>query len=302
MKNYNLLILDGGMGRELEQMGAPFRQPEWSALALMESPDHVLQAHRNFINAGAEIITTNAYALIPYHIGDERFINHGRDLIKLSAELAEKAASEASHDVLIAGCIPPMFGSYRPSHFEPEFFSQILMPFVDEQEKAADIWIIETLSSIQEMQSIFGFVSERSEKPVWLAFTLRDEEKTEIPLLRSGEPLSAALNALFEMDASPAGILFNCSQPECINAALQQTHDYIDAHNIENIQIGAYANSFVKKEHKPANEAITDLREDITPERYLEFAQKWRESGASIIGGCCGIGPNYIRTLCRYLK
>ena len=58
------------MGRELHRMGAPFKQPEWSALALMLAPDTVSQAHRRFVEAGAEVITTNSYALVPFHIGD----------------------------------------------------------------------------------------------------------------------------------------------------------------------------------------------------------------------------------------
>ena len=68
-----LLILDGGMGRELKAMGAPFRQPEWSALALIEAPEKVGAAHAAFVLAGADVITTNSYALVPYHIGEERF-------------------------------------------------------------------------------------------------------------------------------------------------------------------------------------------------------------------------------------
>ena len=66
-------VIDGGMGKELRRIGAPFRQPEWSALALMEAPDMVVRAHRNFIGAGAEVITTNNYSVVPYHLGDEVF-------------------------------------------------------------------------------------------------------------------------------------------------------------------------------------------------------------------------------------
>lgn len=68
-----VLILDGGMGRELKAMGAPFRQPEWSALALMEAPHMVTAAHAAFVRAGADVITTNSYAVVPFHIGEERF-------------------------------------------------------------------------------------------------------------------------------------------------------------------------------------------------------------------------------------
>jgi S-methylmethionine-dependent homocysteine/selenocysteine methylase len=55
-------ILDGGMGRQLSRMGAPFRLPEWSALALIEAPQFVSDAHDAFIASGAQIITTNSYA------------------------------------------------------------------------------------------------------------------------------------------------------------------------------------------------------------------------------------------------
>ena len=82
-------VLDGGMGRELMRIGAPFRQPEWSALALTEGPDRVVEAHRNFIAAGAEVITTNAYAVVPFHIGADRFDAEGLALARTAGHLAQ---------------------------------------------------------------------------------------------------------------------------------------------------------------------------------------------------------------------
>ncbi len=87
-----ITILDGGMERELERMGAPFRQPEWSALALMDAPEAVRDAHLSYVQAGAEVFTTNAYACVPFHIGEERFAKMGRDLIALAGKLAREAA------------------------------------------------------------------------------------------------------------------------------------------------------------------------------------------------------------------
>ena len=72
-------ILDGGMGRELKRIGAPFQQPEWSALALLEAPQYVSQAHNAFIASGADIITTNSYAVVPFHIGELRFTDRGHE-------------------------------------------------------------------------------------------------------------------------------------------------------------------------------------------------------------------------------
>src|SRR5690242_18853540 len=107
-------ILDGGMGRELHRMGAPFKQPEWSALALMLAPETVSQAHQRFVAAGAEIITTNSYALVPFHIGEAKFKSEGRGLGDLAGKLARKVADGAPHKVQVAGSLPPLFGSYRP--------------------------------------------------------------------------------------------------------------------------------------------------------------------------------------------
>ena len=103
-------ILDGGMGRELMRIGAPFRQPEWSALALIDGPEWVVTAHGNFINAGAQVITTNSYAVVPFHLGDERFVTQGRELAHLAGALAREAVAGRS-DVVVAASLPPLFGS-----------------------------------------------------------------------------------------------------------------------------------------------------------------------------------------------
>src|SRR5688572_30575933 len=104
----NVKILDGGMGRELARMGAPFRQPEWSALALMEAPEFVRAAHDAFIAAGSQVITTNSYAVVPFHISEDVFVEQGAALIALSGKLAREAADAAPADVLVAGSLPPV--------------------------------------------------------------------------------------------------------------------------------------------------------------------------------------------------
>ncbi len=106
------------MGRELHRMGAPFRQPEWSALALMLAPETVERAHQRFVEAGAEVITTNSYALVPFHIGEAKFQAEGRRLADLAGSMARKAATKANHAVRVAGSLPPLFGSYRPDLFD----------------------------------------------------------------------------------------------------------------------------------------------------------------------------------------
>src|SRR5215212_6459659 len=98
-------VLDGGTGRELARIGAPFSQPLWSAQALMEDPDSVRRVHEAFVAAGAEVITTNTYALVPFHLGVDGFERDGHRLAALAASIARDVA-DRNTGVRVAGCLP----------------------------------------------------------------------------------------------------------------------------------------------------------------------------------------------------
>lgn len=303
MQNNKVMIMDGGMGRLLQEMGAPFQQPEWSALSLMEAPEYVTRAHNEFIAAGAEIIITNSYAIVPFHIGQERFDKQGRTLLALSGKLARDCADKAPHDVLVAGSIPPAFGSYRPDLFIEEEAMDIYRPIIEAQAKYNDVWLAETVSNIQEARVIKKAMDEhvtkqvaKSEtaKPFWISYTVRDLVGRDMPpQLRSGESIEDAVKAALEMKS--ACILFNCSQPEEMEPVLE----VIQGMGVT-IPYGVYANAFQPiKRDQEANQSLSGLREDNSPENYLKFAQKWRNKGASVIGGCCGIMPEHIKMLSK---
>lgn len=295
----HMVILDGGMGRELERMGAPFRQPEWSALALMDAPDMVRAAHESFIKAGADVIITNSYAVIPYHIGEERFAQQGAGLIKLSAQLAREAVKAAGKGTKVAGSIPPLFGSYLPDAFDPERAISLIKPFIEQQKDFVDVWLGETLGSIAEAKFVFDHLKPTG-KPIWLSFNVApaSEGGAEVAL-RSGETIREAVRAFEACGGELDAILVNCSGPDQVTKAV-----YVIAEELESagrdLSFGAYGNSFsCNKKDDGANEVITELRTDLTPELYLEYAQRWKGCGATIIGGCCGIGPEHIAVLSR---
>ena len=308
------LILDGGMGRELHRMGAPFRQPEWSALSLMERPDLVQQAHKNFLKAGAQVITTNSYAVVPFHIGEERFAEKGEDLARLSGVLGRQAiAAQAQPEKtkpLLAGSLPPACGSYRPDLFTPEKATTILTPLIQGLASSVDLWLAETQSSITELQTVHRLIRQNTDdtRPIWGSFTLDDadpvalvHQKTPIRL-RSGDLLEDAVKAALQLKLD--ALLFNCSDPRIMAAALQTARQTMKAHAGETaptLRLGVYANGFAHNHHDGegdgANESITPLDGTLTPDRYSDFARHWHEEGADIIGGCCGIGPEHIAAL-----
>ncbi len=290
-----ITLLDGGMGRELKRMGAPFRQPEWSALALMEAPEAVAQAHSAFIAAGAEVVTTNSNSVVPFHIGEHRFAADGRMLAERAGRLARAAADAAGRKVMVAASLPPLFGSYRPELFDAVRAPELLRSLVEGLSPDADLWLAETLGSITEAAAVNDALVGDA-RPLWISFTLADDRpEPSDPRLRSGEPVAEAVRAAARLGA--AAVLFNCSQPEVMAPALVVARDTLAAQDGA-IQIGAYANAFQpKNESIQANEGVSDLRTDLDPPDYLGFTRDWVDRGATIIGGCCGIGPEHIAAL-----
>ena len=291
-----LLILDGGMGRELLRRGAPFAQPEWSALALMEAPAAVQDVHAAFIAAGADVITSNSYSLVPFHIGEERFRARAGELAALAGQLARQAVIASGKAVKVAGSLPPLFGSYRPDLFDAARAPDIARPLIDGQAPYADLWLAETQSSTAEVRALHALTAR--DRPFWASFTLEDERPTALPQLRSGEPVALAVALALELHLDV--LLFNCSHPEVMGAALALARAALDAAG-STMRLGVYANAFAAhgadEEALPANDGLDEIRADLTPAAYLDWARRWREAGADIIGGCCGVGPEHIAAL-----
>lgn len=283
-------ILDGGMGRELSRNGAPFRQPEWSALALIEAPEYVRQAHDAYIHAGAQVISTNSYAVVPFHIGEARFQENGHSLARLAGSIARAAADASAHPVRVAGSLPPPLGSYRPDLFEPVEAARILQVLIDALSDDVDLWLAETQSSIAEVRLVAELLKD-DPRPRWFSFTLDDALDAQGQArLRSGESIRDAVTAAAQLNA--AAVLFNCSPPEVMSAALLEAA----AHSA--LPLGVYANAFEPSDNKRgANVGISELRRDTQPPNYLRWAKEWVNQGAGIVGGCCGIGPEHIAAL-----
>ena len=295
---HDYAILDGGMGRLLERLGAPFRLPEWSALALIEAPDYVRRAHQAYVEAGADVITTNSYGLVPHMIGEERFRRQGRALASDAGKIARAVADAAPRRVRVAGSLPPLFGSYRPEAFLAGRAPEILAELVAGMAPHVDLWLIETQSSTAEALAAAAAVDETGH-PVFVSYTLRDEEgRTGPPELRSGEAVADAVAATLARNV--AAVLFNCSQPEAMTAAVAEARRVIDAAGATDVGLGVYANAFTPE--PPSDEpyaGISELRADLDPTNYLRWIRTWIAAGATIVGGCCGIGPEHIAAIRR---
>lgn len=301
----SILVLDGGMSRELMRIGAPFRQPEWSALALFETPHIVRRVHAEYAAAGADVLTTNSYALVPFHINEDRFWKRGEELSALAGRLAREAADAVTQrNVIVAGSLPPMYGSYEPALFDARTVQERLAVLVRGLGSHVDLWLGETLSLIAEAEAVRVAIKD-SGKPLWIAFTLEDGRFQVPARLRSGESVVDA--ARWALEAGVEALLFNCSQPEYMASAVEDAQRVFSidakAQGVKAPLIGVYANAFEPKARDDAaNVGISSTREDLKGEIYVDFARQWIDKGARIIGGCCGIGCEHIQHLSSKFK
>jgi S-methylmethionine-dependent homocysteine/selenocysteine methylase len=255
---------------------------------MLNEPGLVTDLHREYIHSGARVITLNTYTATPVRLARENQLDQLAKLHQSAMSAAQQAIELAQCDqVSIAGCLPPLVASYRPEVCLS--FADSLATYrqlVELQSTASDLFICETMSSITEARAACTAAIE-SGKPVWLAFTVSDKNPQQ---LRSGESLQDALLALQPFDTQ--AILLNCSQPEAISSCWPLLHKLPQ-------KIGAYANGFTSVESLYPGDTVEELemRTDMSPQQYAEHAMAWVRNGASIIGGCCEIGPAHIKAL-----
>ena len=298
-----LTILDGGMGRELSRRGVHDNTGLWSAQALLDAPEIVLQVHKDFIAAGAKIITSNSYSTIPSYLGKSDLARSYVELTHLAGQLARQAAQESREEevskekahkveVQVAGSLPPLSESFRPDLVPSgRDAATIYESMVKALEPNVDLFLCETMSSGAEaLHAATAAKKHGNGKPVYVAWTL-DERPGKG--LRSGESIAQAL-ALIEPIEIEA-YLFNCTSPEAILKALKELVA------LTNKPIGGYPNRFNKVDPKWTldNDTKMGLRTDIDIAFFVEMAQQFEAAGATIIGGCCGIGPEYIEALAQ---
>lgn len=288
----DITLLDGSIGQELVKRSGDKPTPLWSTRVMIDHPELVEKVHAEYFRRGATVATTNTYAV--HHSRLERL-----DMEDQLPDLVRAAVTQANHarkggSGRIAGALGPLLASYRPDlnpdvEDAAEKFAELVTLMSDD----VDLFLIETVSSVQEAEGALRGTIDAA-KPVWLALSVMDDDGTR---LRSGEPLAdiAPLVDRFNPDA----VLINCSRPEAIPAALKVIATM-------RRPFGAYANGFTGiaqdfLKDAPTVDVLTQ-RHDLGPEAYADHAMEWVAQGATIVGGCCEVGPDHIEVLADRLR
>ena len=290
-------ILDGGMGQELLARGMKPNGTLWSANALMDKNYHklLLDIHLDFVKAGAEVIVTTTFTTRKSRLKDNNVLDQFDYLNKKAGEIAYEV-KKTYPNVLIAGGLPPQNLTYESDNrdekeIKENFTSQasLLNPYVD-------FFYFDVLSSVREFKIAIESIKKFG-KPYLLGAHI-----SEGKCLPSGEKIS---NIIKDINHDKLlGLILSCVSPENFELNLNEIKSL-------DIPFGFKLNAFVKTNPKPnytgaykksktgnPNEFL-GVRKDLTPEKMFKFAKKFRDSGATIIGGCCETRPSHIQAFSK---
>jgi len=288
------LVLDGAMGTQLEKKGANLKNLLWSASLIHTHPELILSVHLDYLEAGADILTSVGYqasfqAFIKNGFNENEAIRLMHRTIELGLEAKRiylEAHPYANPPILAASMGPygaflangaEYHGQYGLEKKELVQFHQRNIEILEDS--PMDLWAFETIPSLLEAESIIEALNG-SKKPAWISFTAKDEHH-----IAHGEKILDCIPIL-EKSNQIIGIGINCTAPEFLESLL------LDISSSTQKFILAYPNR---------GEEYDAISKTWTPAKGLDSFQKnvekWYKAGASIIGGCCGIGPELIREL-----
>ena len=284
------------MGQELLARGMKPNGTLWSANAILDENYHQLlqDTHRDFIKAGAEVIVTTTFTTRRKRLRENNIEDKFEYLNIKAGEIAHKVKKEFPN-VLIAGGLPPQELTYEADERNEE---EIINTF-NEQARLlndyVDFFYFDVWSSIKEFNCGIKAIKE-FKKPYLIGIHI--SEGTNLP---SGEKISDIKNII---DDQLLGVMLSCVSPENYEKNLKEMKEL-------NVPFGfklngfmttkpknGYTSSFFKNSGGNPNEFLGHRR-DFTPENIREIAKKFKENGATILGGCCETRPSHIAEMAK---
>ena len=290
-------VLDGGMGQELLARGVETSGTLWSANALLQEKYHelLLNTHLDFINSGAEIIVTTTFTTRRMRLRDNGVEDKFEYLNTKAGEIAKKAKDLNPH-VLVAGGLPPQYLTYEvdtrsDEEIKENFYDQakLLDPFID-------FFYLDVLSSIREFNLAIKAI-ESFKKPYLIGAHISEGVK-----LPSGENISEIMTTINHKKL--LGIMLSCVSPENYEKNLNEIKSLGVPFGfklngfVTTKPAAGYTNTFNKSKTGNPNEFLGH-REDLIPEKMALFVKKFKEAGATILGGCCETRPAHIKEMAR---
>ncbi|WP_322522220.1 homocysteine S-methyltransferase family protein [Guyparkeria halophila] len=286
-------LLDGATGTELEKRGVPMSSGAWSGPAALDHADVLEQIHRDYIDAGADIITANTYATSRALLEMDGLGDQFETINRSAVHAAQRARDKSNRpDVLVDGSLshrgPIATGSARPNSGAAIGLEKMARALREQarllRDEGCDLLLLEMLYDPERMPLVFAAAAE-SGLPVWAGFSARRGDKGEVLGFGPGAdvPFAEIVSILDDWPVDAAGIMH--TPANVVSDALTILRPSFAG------PLMAYPDSgYFKSPH-------WQFEDVIEPHELRRYAEEWVEDGAQILGGCCGLSPEHIAAL-----
>lgn len=296
LRSGNVLLLDGGLSNQLEQQGCDLNNDLWSARLLLDDPEAIVQAHLLYLQAGADCLITASYQASELSFARTGIDKEGSQrLILKSVELAQSAidkyminsAARQSRPFVAASIGPygasladgsEYHGNYGVTDETLVSFHRDRLLLLDKSE--ADVLACETLPSLQEAKILKQLLASLV-TPAWVSFSCKDSSH-----LNDGTAIEEAAVLFADCDTVVA-VGVNCTGPQFINGLIQRIKPVVP-----NKAIIVYPNS-----GETFDPDTKTWHGTSSPMACGSAAKQWVKTGATIVGGCCRMGPEHIKAI-----
>ncbi|MBT6203516.1 MAG: homocysteine S-methyltransferase family protein [Alphaproteobacteria bacterium] len=291
LDNGEILLIDGAMGTELERRGVPMSAISWSGTSLVENPEEIIAAHEDYIRAGAEVIITNTFGVGPYLLEELGYADRVDELIRSAGELAQRARDNVGIDVAIAGSIAdPGIRNRDWVRDAPEPGEQEMLDSAGRMATQLAAGGCDLIALEMMMDTVVATIGLKAAKatglPVWMGLSVRWNEAGDTLIDHNGSG-KATLDDMLDawLPHEPDAINVMHTAIDATGPALDVVRARYDG------PMGAYPESGY---FTMPNWQFVDI---IAPDDLIREARGWVGQGATILGGCCGLGPEHIIVL-----
>ncbi|MBN1396952.1 MAG: bifunctional homocysteine S-methyltransferase/methylenetetrahydrofolate reductase [Bacteroidetes bacterium] len=277
-----IIVFDGGTGTYLYDKGVYINRC-FEELNLI-NPELVAEVHRDYINAGADVVETNTFGANRYALTSYGLESKVYEINYKGAQIAKSVAKDSA---LVAGSVGPLNVPIRPlgkisSDEARDAFAEQIKGLLD---GGVDIIVSETFSIVEELvQSVKAARELDADIPILAQMTINSED-----ILLSGETLQRFVEELTPYHIDAIGM--NCSEgPRLMLEALERLRGLTD------LPLSVQPNAGLPQNIGGRNLYMT------SPEYMAEYAKRFIQTGASIVGGCCGTNPAHIRAIRRAVQ
>jgi homocysteine S-methyltransferase len=288
------VILDGGLGTELEWRGHRDLGRLWSSALVETNPSALREVHRDFLAAGADVIATATYqASMPTLLECGHNRQSAAKVLRDAVQLAINERDAHASTALVAASIGP-FGAHLADGSEYtggyHLSENDLYAFQSERwhilaDTAADILACETMPSMADVRAVVRLLHETPDRWAWISLMCRDASH-----LADGTPLSEVF-AILNDTPNLAAIGANCIPP-ALAPAIMETFQYSTS-----LPLMVYPNASNAWDMKMGQKL-----DELSAAEFAIESVSWKTHGAQIIGGCCKTTPEHVKALARSLN